>query len=361
MFDFLKLGSLGRGSSLGVDIGTASLKVVELTSEKGKLFLKNYGLLESHGHLERLNDAVQTSSLKILDRETAELLKKLLDEVKPNATYVTASLPAFSAFTALLDIPFMSSQETTQAMQFQAKQFVPLPLTEVAIDWIPVGQYEDEKGLKKRQIFLVSIPKEQIRTYQTIFRAAGLTLHTLEVETISLARLLTGGDPTTTLVVDVGARSTAIGVAKNGLLLYSAQTDFAGSALTQAIARGLSVNVRRAEDLKRQRGIAGGGAEYEVSTLMLPYVDAILNEVRRVKDAYERNYRGKIERIMLSGGGANLLGLEKYISEEMNIPTVKGAPFTKISYPPAAEALVQPLGAPLAVALGLAMRQFSER
>lgn len=361
MFDFLRLKNLRRAAALGIDIGTASIKAVELAREKGKHLLKNYGVLESRGHLERLNDAIQTSSLKILDKETAELLKRLLDEMKPSTREATASIPAFSAFTALLEIPAMSEAETAQAMQFQAKQFVPLPLEEVVIDWLPVGQYEDGKGAKKQQILLVSIPKENVRTYQAIFRAAGLTLRTLEVETLSLSRALTSGDPTTTLIVDIGARSTAIAVARKGTLLYSGQTDFAASALTQAVSRGLGISVRRAEDLKRQRGITGGGAQYEVSTLMLPYVDAILDEVRRVRSAYERNYHGKVERVMLSGGGANLPGLSEYVAGAIGLPAVKGMPFANISYPPDAAPVIEPLGAPLAVALGLAMEQLREK
>ncbi len=358
---FLGLSFLGKKTYIGVDIGTASIKAVELTgSDKGPM-LKNYGILESHGHLERLNDAIQTSSLKIIDTETARLIKMLLEQMKSSTNDVSASMPAFSAFTSLLDIPVMSDQETAQTMQFQAKAFVPLPLEEVAIDWIPVGQYEDSKGVKKQQVFLVSIPNEKISTYQSIFKNANLTLRTLEVETLSLARLLTGGDPTATLIIDIGARSTAIAIAKSGNLRYNAQTDFAGSSLTQAISRGLGINIRRAEDLKRRSGIGGTGAEYQVSTLMLPYLDAILNEVGRVRDVYERSYHDNVERIILSGGGANLLGIDKYVSDRFALPAVKANPFDKISYSPEAAPLVGTLGPPFAVALGLAIRQFTKQ
>jgi len=262
--------SFRRTSHLSIDIGTASIKAAQLNESHGKVMLKNYGILESHGYLERINNAIQTSSLKMLDKQTAELIKRLLDKMKPDTSDVVASLPSFSAFTSLLEIPIMSKEETAQAMQYQAKTFVPLPLTDVTIDWLPVGEYEDEKGVKKQQVFLVSVPNELIEKYKEIFSTVGLSLKFLEVETLSLARLLTTGDPTTSVIVDIGAKSTAIAVAGGGHLKYNAQTDFAGSSLTQSIASGLDINIRRSEDLKRQKGLTGKGGEYQLSTLMLP-------------------------------------------------------------------------------------------
>lgn len=361
MFNFLKSlkSVVGRRSYIGVDIGTTSIKIVELTEAGGKPTLKNYGVLESYGHLERLNNAIQTSTLKMLDRETGELLNTLLKHLKISTTDAVASLPSFSAFTALLDVPAMTPQETAQAMQYQARAFVPLPISEVSIDWLPVGEYEDNKGVKHQQIFLISVPNEQIRKYQRIFKAAGLTLKALEIECLSLARILTTGDPTSTLIVDIGSCSTAVAVAEKGMLKYNVQTDWAGGSLTRTIASGLGINVRRAEELKKQKGLLGTGGEYDISTLMMPLLDAILSEVKRVKDNYEKNYRGKVERIILSGGGANLLGIEKYVADQFGLPTVKADPFSsKIVYPPEVKPLVKEIGPPFAVALGLGIRQF---
>ncbi len=357
MFNPLSLIT-GHKNYLGVDIGTTSIKIVELSSSKQRPVLKNYGILESYGHLERLNNAIQTSTLKMLDRETADLLMMLVRQLNLKTVDAVASLPSFTAFMAPLEMPTMSPQETIQAMQYQARQFVPLPMSEVSLDWIPVGEYTNDKGNKMQRFFLISVPNEQIRKYQRIFKAAGLNLIALEVESLSLSRILTSGDPTLTLIADIGARSTAIMVAKNGVLKGSGQTDFASGSLTQAISGGLRINIRRAEELKKQRGLMGSGGEYELSTLMLPLLDVILSEVKRVRDDYEKTYHEKIERVIVSGGGANLLGIEKYMSDTFGLPTVKADPFSKISYPPEAAPLVSELGPPFSVALGLGIRQF---
>jgi type IV pilus assembly protein PilM len=354
----LKSLVVSKNNILGVDIGTTSIKIVELADVKGKPVLKNYGALESYGHLERVNTSIQTSTLKMLDKETSDFLNALLEKLKITTRDAAASLPSFSAFTSLLDVPVMPPQEMDQAMQYQARAFVPLPISEVSIDWLPVGEYEDDKGVKHQQIFLASVPNEQVRKYQRIFKTAGLNLKALEIEGLSLARILTTGDPTTTLIVDIGSRSTALAIAEKGFLKYNAQTDWGGSSITQSIAASLGVNAKRAEEVKKQNGLLGSDGERELSTLMMPMLDVILNEVRRFKDNYEKNYHGKVERIILSGGGSILPGLEKYVSEQFKMPAVKADPFSKVVYPVEAEPIIKEVGPSFSVALGLAIRQF---
>jgi type IV pilus assembly protein PilM len=345
-------------SFLGVDIGTISIKIVEITNFEKKPKLKNYGWLETYGYLERLNDTIQTSSLKILEKDATKLLKFLLSQIKPRTNQAVASLPSFTSFITLLEIPLMPATDTAKAVVFQARQYIPLPVSEVTIDWLKVGEKEDEEGIKKQQILLISVPNEHIKCYRSIFKNAGLNLIALEIESFSLARALVGNDPTPTILADIGGRSTNIAVVDQGFWKYNGRTDFAGGSLTQTIASSVNIDVRRAEELKKRRGLLGTRGEYELSTLMFPYLDVIIQEIRRVRDIYKKEYHGKIERVILTGGGANLLGLEKYCSDQLGLPSVKGAPFNKISYPAQLEPVVGDLGPCLAVAIGLGIREF---
>lgn len=347
-----------RRSYLGVDIGTTSIKMVEIEKINALPQLVNYGFLESYGHLERLNNAIQTSALKMLDRETAELVKILAKNSGVKSTDTIASLSVFSAFITLLEIPAMSSEETSKAMKFQAKQYIPLPVSAVTIDWIKVGQRQDPQGSLWQQVLLVSIPNEQIAKYKNIFSLAGLNLIALEVEGLSLARTLTRGIDQNVLILDIGSRSTSISVAKNGLLKFSGQTDFAGGSLTQTIAAGLNIRPQRAEDLKKLRGLKGMGGEYELSTLMLPILDVIISEAKRVKNNYEKGYNDKVESVIVSGGGANLLGATEYMKDQLGLPVRKAAPFSQLSYPPAIEPLIGELGSQFSVAIGLGLKPF---
>ncbi len=344
---------------LGIDIGTTSVKMVELKHTDSVLELVNYGFLESYGHLERLNNAIQTSTLKMLDQEIIELLKILIKNSGVKTNDAVASIPAFSAFTTLLEIPVMSKEDMAKTMQFQAKQYIPLPISAVTIDWVKVGERTDAQGNIIQQILLVSVPNEQIQKYRAIFKGAGLNLTSLEIEGLSLARVLTADEKQTAMIIDIGSRSTSISIAKNGYLKFVGQTDFAGGSLTQTISAGLNIRVRRAEDLKKLRGLKGTGGEYELSTLMLPILDVIISEAQRVRNNYEKGYNDKVEKIVVSGGTANMLGIIQYIQEQMGLPTVKANPFSQIRYPSAMDPLVGDLGPEFAVAIGLGIKPFS--
>lgn len=355
------LKKISPGSYLGVDIGTTSIKLAEISKTPRGLRLSNYGFLESYGHLERLNDALQTSSMKLLGKETAELLGLLVRKSGVRTKRAIASIPPFSAFSILIDVPRMSPEEVSQSMQFQASQYIPLPISEVALEWIKVGEYTDEKGFSKQLIFLVSIPNDTIRLYEKIFRSAGLHLEAVELENVGLLRSVIAGDPTPTAILDMGCRISSVTIADQGLIKAVQQSDYGGGNLTQAITGGLRINARRAEELKRQRGLLGVGGEYELSTLMGPFLDVILNEVRRAAASYFEKYARKIERVILTGGGANLPGIIEYAERQLALPVIKANPFSagRITYSQELAPLVEELGTSFSVAIGLAMKELA--
>jgi type IV pilus assembly protein PilM len=346
-------------SYLAIDIGTTSIKAVEIAPGNKAPRIVNYGLLESSGYLARANQALQTSGLKIFEGDVVELLKTLVRQMGTKTSNALASLAPFSVFTTILDFPKMDPKEIQKAMVYQAKQYVPMPLSEVALDWLQIGEYQDDQGFTHQKIMLISVPNEQIQKYQRMFKTAGLSLKALEIESLSLARIF-GGDPTPTLVIDIGSRSTNIVFMENGRLTFSGQSDFGGASLTQALASSLSVNPIRAEELKKERGITGTGPNYELSTIMLPFLDAILNEVKKVQFVYQQQLpmARKTERIILAGGGANLLGIEKYFERELGVPVVKASPFLKFEYQSEIEPFLSELNPIMAVGLGLGMKQF---
>jgi len=354
---FLK-SILGTDQYLGVDIGTTSIKMAELVKIKEQLRLLNYGILETYGYLERFNEAIQTSSLKLSEKNTGAYLKLLLERAQIKTKSAIASVPAFLAYSTLIEPPVVSEGEIKKFMEYQAKQYIPLPLNQVTLDWIKVGERTDENGTQKFQILLVSIPNEQILKYQNIFHAAGLKLTTVEIEGMSLARVLSYGIKEPTLIIDIGSRSTGFSIVAGGFLKFSGQTDFSGGSLTQVIANGLGIGQRRAEDLKKQRGLTGFGGEHELSTLILPILDVIISEAKRVLGNYESSYGDKVTSIVLSGGGSFLVGIEDYFNQHSGLPTKKGNAFQAVSYPAVLEPIVKDTGPLLSVAIGLGMKGF---
>ena len=277
-----------------------------------------------------------------------------------NSKNVVASVPFFSAFTTIIEMPLMSDEELETALGFKARQYIPLPISAITLDWIKVGEKEDGDGKKRQQIFLIAITNEQIEKYKRIFYAAGLNLTALEIEGVSLARALTAGIDDAVLIIDIGARSTNLSIARDGVLQLISQTDFASASLTHAISSGLGINSQRAEDLKKQRGLldVGIGLEQELSTLMKPILDVTINEVRKLRENYKNTYHQEVKNVILTGGGAQLLGIESYFEEELKLPVSKANPFSGLSYDSRTSAFVNSLGVLLPVAVGASLRNF---
>jgi type IV pilus assembly protein PilM len=347
------------GACVAVDIGTTSIKAIELKKGDTMPRITNYGILDSSGYLARANQALQTSSLKIFDSDVVELLKTLTHAMGLQTKMAYASLPPFSVFTTILDFPKMTREEIEKAIVYQAKQYIPLPLSEVVLDWLEIGSYQDDNGFTHQKLMLISVPKEQIDKYQRMFAAAGLTLKALEIESLSITRLF-ANDPTPSIVVDIGSRSTNIMFMEGGHFMFNGQSDFGGASLTQALAASLGVNPLRAEELKKERGIVATGPNYELSTIMLPLLDAILNEVKQVQFLFHEQVpiARKAERVILAGGGANLVGIEKYFERALGVPVVKASSFVHFERPAEIEPFVPELNSVMAVALGLGIKSF---
>lgn len=356
---FTDIGNFFKGHTvLGVDIGTSFIKIVEVSESRGKFSLQNYGILEKRASLEHQNQAIQTSSLKIEEKEVATILHALLKDMKPKTNIAICSIPPFASFITLIDLPLMSESETKQAIQFQAHRYIPFKLSDVLFDWMKVGEFDGERGGKIQRIMLIVIPNDIIAKYKKIFEWAGLKLEALEMESLALIRSVIKPEEGVIMAVDFGAESTAITIADNSRLEFVNQIDYGGSYLTKAISRSLELSERRAEELKKSRGLLARGADSELSTLTLPFLDVIIREVERTKETYEKKYKKSIQKVMCVGGGANLLGLEEYVGKQLHLPVIQAKPLVGVEYPLQIEPIVHQLQNNFAVSIGLAKRYY---
>jgi len=121
-------------SGLGIDIGTTSIKVVELAHRSGVAKLESYGILENYAHLERINEAIQTSNFKIVEKTTAQYLSNLLKQSKIKSREANVSLPSFYTYMNLIELPILGKKEIEKAIYYQAKQYVPVSFSEIILD-----------------------------------------------------------------------------------------------------------------------------------------------------------------------------------------------------------------------------------
>jgi type IV pilus assembly protein PilM len=348
-------------SFLGVDIGTSSIKLVEMSRWGKRKKLENYGEIQAEALYKKPFRTFEKSTLSLAGSDIVRAITAVLKEARISTKNTFFSIPDFSSFFTTFTLPAMTDQELPQAVNYEARQHIPLPLSEVTLDWqIIEGTVADQKS-PPLKILLVAVPNEIIQQYQEIARASKLALLALEAEVFGLARALVrdSKDTLPTLLVDIGARSTTISIIDKGALKTSHSFDTAGSDLTDAVARGFRVDFKEAEKMRREYGLLPG--EKNIQSSMLPLVDLILNEIQKVSQNYFQNENKEIKKVIMAGGSSLMPGLSDYFAKNLEKPMEIANPFSDVYYPPILEKILKEMGPSYAIAVGTALRGLEEK
>ncbi len=357
-------------SYLGVDIGSAGIKIVELKNEGGRPRLVTYGLAEEPV------DVIHNSSPEIQSK-AALLMSKICREARVATKKAVAALPSFSVFSSIISLPAMDKKELSQAIYWQAKKFVPLPLEEMTLDWkvlennvrifnqvnVNKASIKEENEPAKKlngtasiKVLIAAAPKKLVFRYIDIFKNSGLELLSLETENFALERALVGGNKIPVMIVDIGNLTSDISIVENGIPLISRSVDSGGAVITKAIMNSLHIDEKRAEQFKRDIGFSSGVSNLPkvIETALTP----VINEIKYCFDlSASRQSRGGIEKIILTGGCSFLPNITNYLTNLLNIQVLVGDPWARVIYPVELKPVLDELAPRFSVAVGLAMRE----
>ncbi|MFH1036849.1 MAG: type IV pilus assembly protein PilM [Patescibacteria group bacterium] len=343
---------------LGIDIGTTAIKIIELSRYGDRIKLENYGEASAMTLYEKPFRTIDKNTLLLSSQEIAKAILAIFEEAKIIERKAIFSIPDFASFFIDFSLPSMTREEVPEAIRFEARQYIPMPLSEVVLDW-SIVEGEVGKGKQKGtplKVLLVAVPLEVVNQYQEIATFAGLKLMALEAEAFGLLRTLAKKDKKIVCVLDIGAQSTTINIVDNGILKKSHSFDISGNELTQLISKALNLDYKDAEQFKKEKGIEE--SEPAARKILLPLVDYIMNETEKIlKDFYLSNGK-EASKIILAGGSAKIPGLKKYFADTLKIETEIAHPFTDIFYPPLLEETIKKMGPSYTIAVGMALRGF---
>jgi type IV pilus assembly protein PilM len=393
---------------LGLDIGASAIKLVELGKDEGRYRLENYGIFPLGEYLKHLEKGSQIKSLGIPEKQMAEMIKQTIQESKIKSRKVSISIPVYSSFSTLIDLPPMPEKEIVQAIPFEARKYIPAPISEVILDWSVIEKIKEQpidntaksvrlpnsdaaegssaqnadgqkikkirnekESLKEVQVLLVAVPKDVINKYDRIIRLAGLKLEAIEAETFSLARSLVGNDKSPIVIVDTGDRSSNISIVDRGYIRITHNLEIGGKEITKSLSQRMNISYEEAEEIKKtisrnlfasqEREFNPGAANqlsgFEIKETAHPVLEAISDEVKKIIDHYQIKYNRRIEKCILAGSGLVLTGLVDDFAAKLDLEIFLGNPFARIIYFPILEPVIREIGPSLAVAVGLAMRE----
>jgi type IV pilus assembly protein PilM len=331
-----------KNSILGVDIGTSSIKIAQI-SHVGKPTLETYGIVNIKYQLSGKNDDVAVQQMAVI-------LKSLLQKARVTAKRCVISFPNSAVFTSVINMPKMTDSELSTAVEFEAKKYVPLPLSEVDLSWSTVADPTNSSSQTK--ILLTAVPKQITKNYMKVFSMAGLEPEVGEIEALALIRSLIGTVPSTCVIIDIGAKATGLNIIENGFLRLSRNLNIGGDTITNKIGESLNVSILRAEQFKKDFGVSS--ATFIPETIR-PILNNIKNEVKQLLTIYQ-SQNIKVEKIILVGGGANLPGLVSFFGD-LSIKVELGTPLVSVAYAQQIEPVLKRYSLSLAVAVGLALRK----
>lgn len=326
---------------MGVDIGTANIKIAQV-SHGEKPILDTYGIVNITYQLGGKNDAVAIEQM-------ANTLRTLIQKAGVTTKRCVISFPNSAVFTSVIQLPKMKENEMGSAVEYEAKKYVPLALSEVDLSWTITGDSTEPKGLL--QILLTAVPKQITQNYMRMFGLAGLQPEVGEIEALALIRSLIGNVPMNCVIIDIGARSTGLNIIEGGFLRLSRNLNIGGDTITDKIAQALNVSVFRAEQFKKDFGI--GNSTFIPDTVK-PVLNIIKTEVKQLLTIYQ-SQNVQVEKILLVGGGSNLPGIVGFF-EDLKIKVELGNPLGAVGYTQDLEPILKRYSLSLPIAIGLALR-----
>jgi len=341
-------------SFLGIDIGTAEIRIVELSRYGDQEKLENYGSLSLAPFYSISPTIVKKGGLLFSSKRLAELVASILAEAKMETKKACFSIPDFSTLFTTFTLPPMGEEEISQAVKFEARRHVPLPLSEVTLDWLITKGKPSSERKEELEILLVVVPNRIIDQYNEIAELCGLELKALEAEVFSLERALVKNQKGVFCLVDIGARSTTCSIIDNQTLRLSYSFDTAGNDLTERLAKTFGFDYEKAEVLKKNQGLLEG--EKDLSATLKPLLSAMASEISRVvQNFYEREGK-EVNTYIIAGSSASLPGLKEYFAQYFKKEINIAFPFSGMLYPSLLERELKKIGPSFAIATGVALK-----
>lgn len=346
-------------SSLGIDIGTKVIRAVEISGSKGKLTLENYGEVNLDVACKEFFRSFDKKNLNPAVNNISVAIAAIIEATGIKARKVVFSLPDFATFSTTFELPPMSKKDMVDAIGFEARKYIPLPLSELVLDW----QLMNKESLKENnKVLVMAVPNIIVEQYKTIAINSGLELIALEAEAMALKRAaVPAGEPTTCLL-EIGFQSTNVNIVDEGYMKMSSSFDMAGKDLTYSLSETLNIPAGDAEEMKKKQGLSD--SEEKISHILIPILSVIADKTRTVIRDFEMKENKKVAKVVLAGGTSMMKGIKEYFEKSLNqngtsdLTVEIAKPFKNITYPAALEKKMDEINATYAIALGEALRKF---
>jgi type IV pilus assembly protein PilM len=351
------MGLFGGGKTIvGLDIGSSSIKAVELKKAKGEIEVAHLGI-------EPLAADIVVDSMIVDSGSVSSAITKIFNENNIKAKMVATSVSGHSVIVKKIPVSTMSDSELAESINTEAAQHIPFDVNDVNIDYQILS--EDLSG-PQMDVLLVAVKKDKILNYTNVLSLAGKSPAVVDIDAFALQNCYEYNyEPapgSTAALLNLGASVMNINIVKGSTPLFTRDVSVGGNQYTDSLQKELDLSFDDAEALKLGKKV-GTVSEDAKMPILQQVTEIIVLEIQKTFDFFRATASGEhIERIYLAGGSSKVPGLTEALRQEFSLPVELLNPFQRIGYAPnlpSAE-LIEENAGQLAVAVGLALRSFEE-
>ena len=349
----------GMGKSkavVGLDIGSSSIKLVELRRVGKELAISKLGM-------EPLPSEVVVDGAIVDTGQVSNAIAKMFSEKKIKTKQVATAVSGHSVIVKKLSLQPMTDEELGSAIQMEAAQHIPFDIGEVNLDYQVLETPLDSSTM---EVLLVAVKKDKILNYTNVVMLAGRTPAIVDIDAFALQNVYEynyePAPDATVALLNIGASVMNINIVRGTTPLFTRDVSVGGNQYTDSLQKELDLGFDEAETLKTGTTLPGISEEARLPVLK-SVTEIIVLEIQRTFDFFRATSGGEhIQKLYLAGGSAKIYGLAEMLKQELGLDVEQLNPFRRIPYEeegPVGE-LVAANAPRLAVAVGLALRSFED-
>ena len=379
-------------SILGIDLGSASLKVVQARKKDGRAVLETYGEIALGPYVGmEIGRAVRLTPEKL-----GEALKDVLREANTTTKESGVAVPLSSSIVNIIKVPKVSKENFSQVVALEARKYIPVPLAEVNLDWQVVsgderinsetvsekpevedisenkdeGKTKNEVsevsavevyGNKVEEVLVVAVHKDLISNIRQVLHNTEIKVLFMELESFSVARSIIDDLDSVVLILDHGASSTKIYVFDKGVLKISHNISIGSQDVTLSISRSTGMPVAEAERIKRSEGFSFKHGEVDTSRIFYSSLAYVFSETAKTIKDFQSKHGKIVKEIILTGAGVNLKGFSEALAQNVDVPIKFAHAFQRLKYPAFMDKVIREAGPSFSVATGAVLRALEDK
>jgi type IV pilus assembly protein PilM len=318
----MKLGFAGFGakSMIGLDIGSSSVKAVEISMKgKGREFE-----LTHMGIAKLPNEAIVQGAF-LNSSAISDAIREAIENGKIKSKYVASAVSGHSVIVKKVSLPTMTRAELDEQIRWEAEQYIPFDVNEVNLDFQILDSQSNEGQM---DVLLVAAKKDLIDDYVQVISEAGLTPATIDVAAFAVENAFEANydvkDGEAVALVNIGAQVVNISIVTDGAPAFTRDITTAGNQYTEEIQKALTIGFEEAERIKLGENSSEGSSDVvpqEVDDAMQSVSETVIGEISRSLDFFSATTAdNRIERVLLSGGSSRVAGFENAFHERTGLP-----------------------------------------